>query len=213
MGLASKALIESTIGLYNTKLIKPRRPWHTLSQVELATAEWVDWYNHRRLHGEIGHVPPVEYETTYYAKDVPDWIHTHLQTALSLGGTCALQLAVNAPDVYGALIDISGQQEPTLGDRAKTVRAAFAGDQAAFDAVDPLYVIAHTKFPDTGAAFAVGTDDQEFGPQQPPVHDAAVRSGMKTTVTTLPGGHDWSVFRPGLFQNIPWLARQQGLIR
>lgn len=34
--------------------------------VELATAEWVDWYNHRRLHGEIGHVPPVEYETNYY---------------------------------------------------------------------------------------------------------------------------------------------------
>lgn len=34
--------------------------------VELATAEWVDWYNHRRLHGEIGHVSPVEYETNYY---------------------------------------------------------------------------------------------------------------------------------------------------
>lgn len=34
--------------------------------MELATAEWVDWYNHRRLHGEIGHVPPAEYEATYY---------------------------------------------------------------------------------------------------------------------------------------------------
>ncbi len=60
------ALMESTIGLYKTELIKPRRPWRTLSEVELATAEWVDWYNHRRLHGEIGHVPPVEYENTYY---------------------------------------------------------------------------------------------------------------------------------------------------
>ncbi|MFJ9951270.1 integrase core domain-containing protein [Kitasatospora sp. NPDC091207] len=60
------ALLESTIGLFKTELIKPRRPWRTLSQVELATAEWVDWYNHRRLHGEIGHVPPVEYENTYY---------------------------------------------------------------------------------------------------------------------------------------------------
>lgn len=60
------ALMESTIGLFKTELIKPRRPWRTLSQVELATAEWVDWYNHRRLHGEIGHVPPVEYETNYY---------------------------------------------------------------------------------------------------------------------------------------------------
>ncbi|WP_192806641.1 MULTISPECIES: integrase core domain-containing protein [Streptomyces] len=60
------ALVESTIGLFKTKLIKPRRPWKTLSQVELATAEWIDWYCHRRLHGEAGHIPPVEYETNYY---------------------------------------------------------------------------------------------------------------------------------------------------
>ncbi|WP_326589267.1 IS3 family transposase [Streptomyces brevispora] len=62
------ALMESTIGLFKTELIKPRRPWKTLPDVELATAEWVDWYNHRRLHGEIGHVPPVEYEANYYTE-------------------------------------------------------------------------------------------------------------------------------------------------
>ncbi|MFF0143069.1 IS3 family transposase [Streptomyces sp. NPDC005227] len=60
------SLMESAIGLFKTELIKPGRPWRTLSQVELATAEWVDWYCHRRLHGEIGHIPPVEYETNYY---------------------------------------------------------------------------------------------------------------------------------------------------
>lgn len=60
------ALMESTIGLFKTELIKPHRPWKSLSQVELATAEWVDWYCHRRLHGEIGHIPPAEYETKYY---------------------------------------------------------------------------------------------------------------------------------------------------
>jgi putative transposase len=62
------ALMESTIGLFKTELIKPQRPWKTLSQVELATAEWVDWYNHRRLHGEIGPLPPVEYEANYYTE-------------------------------------------------------------------------------------------------------------------------------------------------
>ncbi|GAB2836485.1 integrase core domain-containing protein [Actinocorallia aurea] len=60
------ALMESTIGLFKTEIIKRRGPWKTLSHVELATAEWVDWYNHRRLHGEIGHIPPAEYETNYY---------------------------------------------------------------------------------------------------------------------------------------------------
>ncbi|MEU3084882.1 IS3 family transposase [Streptomyces albidoflavus] len=62
------ALMESTIGLFKTELIKPGRPWKKLSEVELATAEWVDWYCHRRLHGEIGHIPPAEYETNYYVE-------------------------------------------------------------------------------------------------------------------------------------------------
>ncbi|MFF8618621.1 IS3 family transposase [Streptomyces sp. NPDC015350] len=62
------ALMESTIGLFKTELIKTQRSWKTLSQVELATAEWIDWYNHRRLHGEIGHIPPVEYEANYYTE-------------------------------------------------------------------------------------------------------------------------------------------------
>ncbi|WP_099052229.1 IS3 family transposase [Streptomyces zinciresistens] len=70
------ALMESTIGLYKTELIKPQRPWKTLSQVELATAEWVDWYNHRRLHGEIGHVPPVEYEVSYYTESTKPQVIT-----------------------------------------------------------------------------------------------------------------------------------------
>jgi putative transposase len=48
------ALMESTIGLYKTELIKPRGPWHTLAKVELATAEWVDWYNTTRLHQPSG---------------------------------------------------------------------------------------------------------------------------------------------------------------
>src|SRR4249919_1543842 len=45
------ALAESTIGLYKTELIKPRGPWHTLDEVDVATEAWVEWYNNRRLHG------------------------------------------------------------------------------------------------------------------------------------------------------------------
>lgn len=64
--------MESTIGLYKTELIKPRRPWRTLAQVEMATAEWIDWYNHGRLHSSIGHLPPAEYESMFYAHTTPD---------------------------------------------------------------------------------------------------------------------------------------------
>ncbi|WP_405417556.1 IS3 family transposase [Streptomyces microflavus] len=72
------ALMESTIGLFKTELIKPRRPWRTLSDVELATAEYVDWYNHRRLHGEIGHVPPVEYENNHYRATTKPQVTTNI---------------------------------------------------------------------------------------------------------------------------------------
>lgn len=58
------ALAETTIGLYKTELINRRGPWKTIAQVELATLEWVDWYNHRRLHSACDRLPPIEFEQT-----------------------------------------------------------------------------------------------------------------------------------------------------
>jgi putative transposase len=58
------AVAESTIGLYKTELINMQGPWKTIEQVELATLEWVDWYNHRRLHGACERLPPAEFEQT-----------------------------------------------------------------------------------------------------------------------------------------------------
>ena len=57
------AVAESTIGLYKTpELINLQGPWKSMGQVEFATLQWVDWYNHRRLHGACERLPPVEYE-------------------------------------------------------------------------------------------------------------------------------------------------------
>jgi putative transposase len=60
------SLAESTIGLFKTELIGRHGPWRTLEEVELATLAYVDWFNHRRLHGQIGDIPPAELEATYY---------------------------------------------------------------------------------------------------------------------------------------------------
>ena len=60
------ALAESVIGLYKTELIRPRGPWRNLDQVEYATLEYVDWFNHRRLLEPIGHIPPAEKEANYH---------------------------------------------------------------------------------------------------------------------------------------------------
>jgi putative transposase len=62
------ALMESTIGLFKTEVIEHERPtWTSWRQVEQATACWVHWYNHDRLHSSIGHRPPAEYENAHYA--------------------------------------------------------------------------------------------------------------------------------------------------
>ena len=60
------ALAESVIGLYKTEVINRRGPWRTVEAVELATPDWVDWFNHSRLLAPIGYVPPVEREEQYY---------------------------------------------------------------------------------------------------------------------------------------------------
>jgi putative transposase len=65
------ALAETIIGLYKTELIRRRGPWKGLDQVEYATLEWVDWFNHRRLLEPIGHVPPAEFEATYHQREDP----------------------------------------------------------------------------------------------------------------------------------------------
>jgi len=68
------AMAESAIGLYKTELIRPHGPWRTPDQVEIATLEYIDWFNFRRLHGEIGHVPPAEFEEVFYASRTEEQI-------------------------------------------------------------------------------------------------------------------------------------------
>ena len=65
------ALAESFNGLYKAELIRHRGPWRGLDDVEYATLEYVDWFNHRRLHGELGMIPPAEFEATYYQQPAP----------------------------------------------------------------------------------------------------------------------------------------------
>lgn len=61
------ALAEAVNGLYKTELIRRRGPWRTIEQVELATLEYVWWWNNQRLHGELDMLTPLEVEAAYYA--------------------------------------------------------------------------------------------------------------------------------------------------
>ncbi len=63
--------MESIIGLFKTECITTtllrQGPYKTLADIEFATAGWVDWYNHRRLHGSVGMLTPDEFEQAHYA--------------------------------------------------------------------------------------------------------------------------------------------------
>ena len=69
--LLDNALAESVIGLYKAELVERKGPWRGLDDLEYATLEWVDWFNHRRLFSAIGYVPPAEYEANLYRGTVP----------------------------------------------------------------------------------------------------------------------------------------------
>lgn len=60
------AMAESVIGLYKAECVRHEGPWRGVDDLELATLNWVWWFNEIRLHGQIGHIPPTEYEANHY---------------------------------------------------------------------------------------------------------------------------------------------------
>jgi len=69
------ALAETTIGLLKSELLDLRKPWRGQEGVEFVLLGYVDWFNTRRIHHQIGGIPPAEFEAAYYAE------HDQLQLA------------------------------------------------------------------------------------------------------------------------------------
>ncbi len=158
---------------------------------------------------------------SYLSVDVPAWVQATLQVdtdhahwavgGFSYGGTCALQLAVGHPSVYPTFFDVSGQRGPTLGGRADTVQATFAGDTAAFDAVDPLHELTTRRYSQLAAYIAVGSGDREYLPQARDVTAALRAAGAAVNTAELPGRHSWDVWGAAFQGALPWLAGHTGL--
>lgn len=65
------AMAEAFNSLFKAELIRNKGPWRDVDHVEVAVAEYIDWFNNRRLHGELAHVPPAEYEATHATRSAP----------------------------------------------------------------------------------------------------------------------------------------------
>ena len=78
------AMAEAFNSLFKAELVRNKGPWRSIDDLEIAVAEYIDWFNHRRLHGEIGLVPPVEIEaqhniTTPAQQPAPRDIHASIK--------------------------------------------------------------------------------------------------------------------------------------
>ena len=80
------ALAETINGLYKAELIHRRGPWKTKEAVELATLEWVSWFNHHRLLEPIGYIPPAQAEANYWRQQAQDIEPAPVPAAAALQG-------------------------------------------------------------------------------------------------------------------------------
>ncbi|WP_416392932.1 MULTISPECIES: alpha/beta hydrolase [unclassified Curtobacterium] len=160
---------------------------------------------------------------TYLTQDVPAWVTSHLrvQTAASAwtiggfsqGGTCAIQLGAGDPARFGNLIDVSGEDGPSLGSVTKTITEGFAGNRAAWAAAQPAALLrAGAPFRDSNAFFAAGALDTTYGPVMPVMAELARAAGMHVATWVVPGGrHSWVTARAALAAGLDWLQPRVGL--
>ena len=157
---------------------------------------------------------PAGNSATYITVDVTNWIRANLPVldgphywgigGLSQGGTCSIQLGAAHPELYGAILDASGEEFPSLGSEQTTIDKGFGGDAAAYAAASPAAIMAaNAPYSDMFAVFGVGSQDTSFIPGTQRLYADAQAAGMDATYIEAQGsGHDattWSyVFQQGL---------------
>ncbi|GAA4668451.1 alpha/beta hydrolase [Frondihabitans cladoniiphilus] len=166
---------------------------------------------------------PLGNAATYVMTDVVGWIRANLHVAddrdswavggFSEGGTCSLQFAAAHPDVFGALVDVSGEEAPSVGTIAATIARGFRGSRAAYEAALPTTLLrAHTPYSDEVGLFAVGGTDTHYGPIMQEMSGAAAASGIQVARYLSPNsGHNWTTATNGFAAGLGMLYPRFGL--
>jgi poly(3-hydroxybutyrate) depolymerase len=159
---------------------------------------------------------------TYVTTDVVNYIRKNLNVATgrvqwaaagySNGGECALSFAAKRPELFGSLLDISGELEPLVGSADNTVKTVFGGNRAAFNAEKPASILKAHKYSDELAIFTSGALDRTYGPQAATAEADAKAAGMTTRRFVGEGiGHRGDAVAYGLKNALPLLYQRFGL--
>jgi len=160
---------------------------------------------------------------TYLTVDVPNWINSNFAVAaaprgwaiagFSQGGTCSIQLGAAHPDLYGTILDISGEITPKRGSPAATIEAAFGGDPAAYSRAAPAAILADkAPYSDLTVVFAAGGNDAKYLAWANTLRDAATQAGATASLIVSPGtAHDWHTVNYAFTSALPLIAARLGL--
>jgi S-formylglutathione hydrolase FrmB len=136
----------------------------------------------------------------HLVKDIPAYMAAHFGVAptgwgvagWSMGGTCAVDLTVEHPEVFSRFLDISGDIGPNIGDQATTIMMLYGGDRAAWAAHDPLTVLGHHhRYHGVTGVFADGTFERWTSRAAYRLSAACRADGIQTQVVIQPGNHNW----------------------
>jgi poly(3-hydroxybutyrate) depolymerase len=159
---------------------------------------------------------------TYLMTDVVNYVKSNLHVAAgrlnwavggySNGGECALSFGAKHPDVFGSIVDISGEIGTSLGSVATTISVGFGGNTAAYTAEQPLTIMKSHHYDDLLAVFTDGSKDSFYGPEGAEAEAAAKAAGMTTKRFVGQGvGHRSDAIVYGLPMALPLLYPRWGL--
>jgi len=164
--------------------------------------------------------------STYFNVDIPAYIKGKIRvlqdprfwtiSGYSNGGACSFLYGAEHPEIWGNLIDVSGERWPGFGDRASVLDGAFGGDVAAFDANKPESVLLRHPGAYAGrrAVFTAGSEDKKYGPGAKSAADAAQAAGWDVTFHVVQGAsHTNTAFSEGLRVSFDLLAERWGLAK
>ncbi|CAN5325377.1 alpha/beta hydrolase-fold protein [soil metagenome] len=159
---------------------------------------------------------------TFLVEDTVAWARANLHVlpdaahwtiaGYSNGGECALSLGSKHPEIWGNVLDISGEEYPGSDRPNQTLKEDFAGNKAAYQSVWPTTILASHHYPDTFGIFTVGSNDGNYVNQARRAEAAAKASGWKTTYFgVLNGGHVLGALNGGLQEGYRLLYPRLGL--
>jgi S-formylglutathione hydrolase FrmB len=130
----------------------------------------------------------------------------------SEGGTCALELGLRHPDVYGTFLDLAGDRAPNLGSPQDTLKHLYGGSQAAMAAHDPANLLRPHAYRNIAGWFIAGASDTGHVTVARSLAAAARSAGMDTTALIFPGGHNWQFAADAFRTVLPTVALRLGAV-